>query len=293
MSACPKCQNKLRLIDIGQHCPHCGVNLRFYGFEERFYRDAKLAELSVAKMHIKLRVFKTSFIGGWLPKTRLFSAFLPLILLLLPACKTVITLSFVLKNISLNIIEVYRIFTDGTFRFISSMAASSVVDKQSFVLLRNAIYAYAGTAFAAALAVVLTLLCFISIKKMSAVLCLASGCGAAGTAAVFVWLKLFCQSAQTSSFGLLNGTLSYGMFFAAAGFAAVFAFNFLIAKNGLHIEYDEGDLERAEIAHKVKTGELNIDDLPQPIVETQATRAIDDEILKAQKQFSEKEGVSL
>ena len=67
MAVCPKCNRKLGLFDWSQNCPHCGVNMRFYNFEETFYREAKTAELSAAKVSIKIKRLKGAFIGGALP----------------------------------------------------------------------------------------------------------------------------------------------------------------------------------------------------------------------------------
>ena len=53
MANCPKCGHKLRLTDLSQFCPECGVNMRFVGFEENFYREAKYAELSQANVKVK------------------------------------------------------------------------------------------------------------------------------------------------------------------------------------------------------------------------------------------------
>ena len=56
MKNCPKCSRRLRITDISQFCPGCGVNMRFYNFEENFIREAKLAELSQAGLKVKLRI---------------------------------------------------------------------------------------------------------------------------------------------------------------------------------------------------------------------------------------------
>ena len=56
----------------------------------------------------------------------------------------------------------------------------------------------------------------------------------------------------------------------------------LIGKQGLNIVYKEGDEERVAIAKKVKAGEISLDDLPQPVVETAETEKIRLEIEKQQ-----------
>ena len=40
MAKCPKCGRKLTLFDWKPNCPDCGVNLVYYGMEERLLAEA-------------------------------------------------------------------------------------------------------------------------------------------------------------------------------------------------------------------------------------------------------------
>ena len=71
MAKCPKCDRKLRILDVSQFCPACGVNMRFYNFEENFIREAKLAELSQAGLKVRTRNLKYSFSGSKLVTAKL------------------------------------------------------------------------------------------------------------------------------------------------------------------------------------------------------------------------------
>ncbi len=288
MSSCPKCGEKLRLFDLGQRCPHCGVNMRFYNFDQNFLHDAKMAELSMARVHVKLRRFKAALIGGRLAITRLSLMLLPLLSMFLPTAKVVIRLPFRERGFSLSATGLYGILSDGTLGFISAMTGS-VRDASAFATLRLALLIFAASAVFAVLTVLLTLLCFISIRKMAVLLCAASGLGAAASVASAVVSHMFCARAQAQGLITLSGSLSFGFIPVIMCFGAVFVINMIIAKNGLPIKYEEGDLERMEIFAKVRRGEINIDDLPQPIVETVETRAIDEEIRLEQEKFREKE----
>lgn len=288
MSSCPKCGKKLRAFDWKQHCPFCGVNLRFYGFQEQFIRDAKMAELSLARTHVKLRVMKSAFVGGKLAKARLCSMLLPLISLLLPAAGAQVTLPFLTEKWSLGIPGFYGMISGGALRLISSMAESAAAG-EAFASLKNLIFAFAATAVLALLVFLLTLFSFAGIKKMAAVLCALACLGAVSCAVTAALAFGFQKAAQTSPNVIVNGAPSVGLLFAFAAFAAAAAVNYLIVKKGLPVTFEEGDLERAGIAQKVKRGEISIDDLPQPIVETAETRAIDEEIQKVRQQFEPKE----
>ncbi|MBQ7547185.1 MAG: hypothetical protein IJT41_09505 [Clostridia bacterium] len=279
MAVCPKCNRKLGLFDWGQNCPHCGVNMRFYNFEETFYREAKMAELSSAKVSIKIRQLKGALIGGALPIARLSVLLLPLLSVLVPPLRFGLILPFTERSYDLGGIGLYNMFSDGTLPFLLSMSA----DPQNgavFSALRNVLFAEVGAAVLGLLVFVLTVLCFISIRKMSVLLCAVSALGMADSAAILITALRFCAAAVQHAPSPLNGSMSFGAAVTFLMFAVVFALNLLVAIKGVAIEYGEGDLERVEIAKKIKRGELQLDDLPQPIVETSETRAIEEEIRK-------------
>ncbi len=279
MAVCPKCKQKLGLFDWGQNCPHCGVNMRFHNFEENFYREAKMAELSAAKVSIKIKQLKGAFIGGALPIARLSVLLLPLLSVLVPVLRLSLSLPFAEKNYALNGIGLYNMFSDGTLSFLFSMV-DDPFNGAVFRALRNVLFTEAGAAVLGLLVFALTLLCFISIRKMSVILCVVCALGMADAAAILITARSFCASAALVSEPVLTGTTSFGAVVTFLTFAAVFVLNLLVAIKGVEIEYGEGDLERAEIAKKVKSGELNLEDLPQPIVETAETREIEEEIRK-------------
>ncbi len=291
MSACQNCGKKLHIFHWKQHCPHCGINLRFYGFNEQFERDAKMAELSLAGAHVKLRIIKSAFLGGRLAKARLAVTLLPIIALLLPAAKIQVTLPFFTDKLSLGLPGLIGIVNGGALNLISSFATNSL-GGEAFASLKTLILAFAVTVVSALLVFLLTALSFISVKKMAAILCTFAGLGAVSSIAAIVLSFSFKKAAQASPNGMLSGAPSFGLFIAVAAFAAVAAVNFLIAKKGLPVTFEEGALERAEIAKKVKRGEINIDDLPQPVVETAETRALDEEIERVRQQFEPKEGAT-
>ncbi|MBR4727021.1 MAG: hypothetical protein IK080_03940 [Clostridia bacterium] len=279
MAVCPKCKQKLGLFDWGQNCPHCGVNMRFYNFEENFYREAKVAELSAAKVSIKIKRLKGAFIGGTLPIARLSVLLLPLLSVLIPVLHFSLTLPFTEKTYALSGLGLYQMFSDQTLSYIFSMVRDPF-NGAAFSALRTVIFAEVGAAVLGLLVFLLTLLCFISIKKMSVVLCAVCALGMADSVAILILALRFCASAAGLPESVLTGSMSFGAVVTFLMFAAVFVLNLLIARKGVEIEYGEGDLERTEIAKKIKNGELRLEDLPQPIVETSETRAIEEEIRK-------------
>ena len=284
MAVCPKCQQKLGLFDWSQNCPHCGVNMRFYNFEETFYREAKTAELSAAKVSIKIKRLKGALIGGALPIARISVLLLPLLSVLVPVLHFSLILPFAERSYDLNGIGIYNMFSDGTLPFIFSLV-DDPFNGAVFRALRNVLFAEIGAAVLGLLVFVMTVLCFISIRKMSVLLCVAAALGMADSAAILVTALGFCSAAAGVPAPALSGMMSFGAVVSFLMFAAVFVLNLLVAVKGVKIEYGEGDLERAEIAKKVKSGELRLEDLPQPIVETSETRAIEEEIRKQREKL--------
>lgn len=83
MANCPKCNAKLKLTDWRPECPKCGVNMVYYGMEERLLADAEKAEAEHAKFQKGLDRFKASSIGGKRQIARLVLSIIPAIGLVL------------------------------------------------------------------------------------------------------------------------------------------------------------------------------------------------------------------
>lgn len=278
MSTCPKCQKKLKLTDIGQNCPHCGVNMRFYNFDKTFVEEAKKAELSMANVHVKLRKFKAALIGSRLAVARFVLGFLPVVSMLLPVGNVFLNIPFAAQEFPVSGLGIYTIFSNGVLNLLISMMSAPVNGKAfSYVMLTIGVYVFA--ALCAVLTLLFTIFNFISVKKMARAICslgiIGVLCGVAAT--------VLCGGFASS--GIITGGVSFGVAAIIVLFGMDFAVNLKIAQNGLPVEFEEGDLERYEIRKKVLKGEIKLADLPQPIVETAATRAIEAEIRKEQMKY--------
>lgn len=285
MAQCPKCGARLKITDISQFCPSCGVNMRFVNFEENFYKEAKIAELSQARMHVKIRRLKAAFIGSKLAVARLITMVLPLAALLLPAASFSISLPYKNQAFGFSALGLYSLFNEGGFNYVMEMTHSAV-DAAAFTALRNALFAYAAVAVFGVLILLSSVLCFLSIKNMQKVNVAFSICGVLACAVSMIMTGKFVSVAQNSVF--LTGKNGFGLILSIVMFIAVFVVNFLLVRKGIPVQYDEGMPERVEIYRKVRAGELDIDKLPQPIVETAETRKIDEEIAKEEASFKQK-----
>lgn len=284
MAKCPKCGHKLRLIDIGQNCPECGVNMNLHNFEERFYHEAKIAELSQAGISCKIRRLKASFIGSKLTIARLVVMILPVVALLIPAGSTTITVPFRESNIAISLLGIYNAFSGGELNLIMSLKSGNS-EASIFSSLFTAFIIFAAAALIAVIVLLLSVLCFVSIKNMQKITCVFSAVGIVCCIAGIIATFSFVSKSEGSL--IFNSSNGFGLYVTALMFAACFVVNLLLWTKGIDVEYNEGQVERSEIWLKVKSGEINIDDLPYPVVETAETRKIKEEIEAERRSYEE------
>lgn len=272
MANCPSCGHKLKLTDLSQFCPACGVNMRFVNFEENFYREAKYAELAQAAVKVKFRRFKAAFVGSKLTIVRLCAALLPILALLLPNGSFTITLPFYERKTDFSLLGLVSLFTGGSFNYVMNQPGDD------FGAVRTALFAYLAVAAMAVIVLLATLLCFLSIKNMQKIISVFAGIGAAASV-----VAVFLIRSKESMFVSVKG--GFLLLVAVLAFAAVIAVNMLLDKKGVPVEYGEGMEERAGLYKELKAGRLDLDKLPQPIVETADTRRITDEIAQEQEDY--------
>lgn len=81
---CPKCNYKLSIKDWRPECPKCGVNIMYYGIEDRLREEADAAEYHHAKSQPKYDRLKFSVYGHPLAIVRIIIGLLPVVATLLP-----------------------------------------------------------------------------------------------------------------------------------------------------------------------------------------------------------------
>ncbi|MCQ2461995.1 MAG: zinc ribbon domain-containing protein [Clostridia bacterium] len=285
MAKCPKCGYKLKITDISQYCPKCGVNMTFCGFVENFEREAKLAELSQAVISCKIRRLKYALIGTKLSIVRLVVMLLPLAAMLLPAASVQITVPYRSSAFDIGILGLVSLFTGDDLNYIMGMGGAPIGGAQ-FASLKIALFSFIGVAVFALLAALTSLLCFLSIKNMQKITSVFAALGIVSCIASYVLIAKFVSGCADCA--VLNAKGGFGLFLVMAMFAVVLAVNLVLSIKGISVEYNEGVVERAEIYRQVKAGKINLDDLPQPVVQTAETRKIDEEIAKEEKAFLEK-----
>lgn len=112
---CPKCNYKLKITDWRPECPKCGVNVMYYGIEDRLRAEADVAERQHAKMQPKFDRLKFALIGHPLSIVRLVLGLLPIVATLLPMGKVNYILPFAEKSETVNLISIVTFIIDNGF----------------------------------------------------------------------------------------------------------------------------------------------------------------------------------
>lgn len=129
-ATCPKCGAKLKITDWKPDCPHCGVNMVYYGMEERLLLDADKAEAEHARTQPRIDRLKASFIGSKLAIARIVFSILPIAALMLPVAKFSFESPFAAVDSSVNAISIYNLISSHLdFDALLSMLGSDVFGK--------------------------------------------------------------------------------------------------------------------------------------------------------------------
>lgn len=129
MATCPKCNGKLKITDWRPNCPHCGVNLVYYGMEERLLLDADKAEAEHAHFQKKMDRVKSAYAGSKLNIVRIILSVLPIPALLLPLAKMTFGAPFITESVSVNAISLYNVLSSLNFNAMFSLIESQLLGK--------------------------------------------------------------------------------------------------------------------------------------------------------------------
>ena len=192
MANCPKCGKHLHFYNVSQFCPECGTNMNFYGFVDKFYREAKMAELSQANVHVMIKHIKAAYIGSKLAIARLCVCILPLVAFLVPAGWFKFCVPFVDSRFDFSGLGIYNMFSAGGLDYLFGMMNSSLAGGE-FKSLVFAMVAYALAAVMAVLVLLMSLLCLFSYKNMQKITAVIAAIGIADAAAAAVLYAMFVK----------------------------------------------------------------------------------------------------
>lgn len=237
MAKCPKCGRKLTLFDWRPNCPGCGVNLVYYGMEERLLNEADAAEAEHAKLQKKIDRLKASFIGSKLTIIRIFLSILPIAALMLPLCSVTYSGPFIeATTTSVNAITIYNVVSSLDFDALFTMIGSNVLGT-SFIGYAGALVCLLLSLVLVILSLVmLTLACSpkgnprnITLNSITIILAAASA----------VLFTVFANNISAVFPEFISGKLGVGIFVYIALLAALLILNIVIAKKGVNVKYKQ------------------------------------------------------
>lgn len=270
MAECPKCHKKLKLTNVSQYCPGCGINIMYANFEPQFEKDRRTSEMSLAAFRVGLAKFKSNYVAGRLRKVKILLALLPVAALFIPLGKLDLSLPLYGESLSYNVLDLFygAFFESGLFSRASQVANLPVFGELS-AALKMLIIAYAIPSASAVIILLDELLCFIGNKKSSIIMFIFSVLGFVGS--IFAGIEAGAVTKAAANFGELVTAESNIIFAVLAAIlfipAAVIAI--LALKHPAEYPVSNEDKLRMEYREKYRKGQIELLDIPAPIAETE------------------------
>ena len=255
MAKCPKCGRRLTLFDWKPNCPECGINLVYYGMDERLMDEADAAEAEHARTQKHIDRLKASFIGSKLTIIRIVLSILPIAALMLPLCSVTYSGPFIEQTTtSVNAISIYNLVSSLDFDALITMLGSN--------LLGTSFIGYAGSLVCLLLSLVMIVL---------SLLMLMMACGPKGnprnitlnviTLALaigsVVLFNVFSSGISAAFPEFISASMGFGIFVYIGTIVALLAINIIIAKKGVVVKYKPcfvGGIPADEYFELVKNG---------------------------------------
>ncbi|MGN0545357.1 MAG: zinc ribbon domain-containing protein [Acutalibacteraceae bacterium] len=236
MANCPKCGAHLKLTDWRPTCPHCGINLIYYGMEERLLEDADKAESEHAVFQKKLDRLKASFIGSPLAIVRIVLSVLPIAALMLPLANVSFWGPFFEKDVSVNAITIYNTVSSLDFDALFAYMGSNFFGT-TFLFYFISLVAILLTAVLILVSLImLTMACSkhgnprnITLNSIMIALAVLS----------IVSFNIFSKKLTVFFPDVFTGSVGYGAYIFLATLVALLVINIVIAKVGIEVKYKE------------------------------------------------------
>ncbi|MBR3976112.1 MAG: hypothetical protein IKJ88_09670 [Clostridia bacterium] len=238
----------------------------YYTQEEDLARDAKKTELEFARARAFVARLKAAFINGKLPIARMVSMVFIISCLLIPFGTVSMHLPFFSKDITLSALGFYGLFSNGLLAHVFELPVIGVAS-DVFIFEIAAAAAYILMVLTGVAIFAVWLLSFINLRKSSKAL---AGLSLAAIifdiiTAVLMLSAVICAKQYT----VISASFGAGSIVALIAFGVFMFINIKMYKENAQVTVKEVDLKRIEIAKKVKSGEIKLEDLPMPIFETE------------------------
>ena len=244
---CPKCNYKLKITDWRPECPACGVNVVYYGIEERLREEADVAEYHYAVNKPKYDRLKFSLIGHKLSIARLVIGVFPLLFLLLPMGRFAITLPFNDHNKLVNLVSIILFFVKNGF---DTDALSALMGTQ---LLGKSVIFFAVSLVSLLLMALVMFVAYLLLTLSAAPRGIRRNIAFAVIGMVFATVSfvsfiLMVSSLNVAVPGVFHGTvIPVCYIFEMLTFAAMIAVNVIYQKKGIQVKYT--DVEELKIPY--------------------------------------------
>lgn len=237
MANCPKCGRKLTLLDWRPNCPGCGVNLVYYGMEERLLDEADKAEAEHARLQKRIDRLKAAFVNSPLTIVRIILSILPIATLLIPLATVTFSGPMIAEQTkSINAIEIYNIVSKLDFDALFTMIGSN--------LLGTAFIGMAGSLVSLVISLVFVIV---------SLLALMAACGPKGNvrnltlnsiSIVFAVASIFLFNMFTNGISAafpeyFSGKIGAGIFVYIGALLLLLGINILLTVKGIDVKYKQ------------------------------------------------------
>lgn len=264
---CPKCGAEIPFYDLKPNCKHCGVNILYYTQDYELERDAKLTELDNAAARMVIARIKAVFIGSLLAILRMIFLVGSICAMMIPFCSVTFKLPFYEEKLSVGLIGIIQSFSGGLLLSLPNYLKSALFSKAALgagiVLIIFALIAVVDVAI-----LVIYLLSFLKPEPMTkllrngsivaAVLCIGAQIAA-----------IVCKTSVVPALPFSEFSFGFGGLACFALHLILVFINVKMLKKGVEPVYREFDPKRKEMKKKIKAGEVDIDDLPLPVFESE------------------------
>lgn len=237
-SYCPKCGYKLSMTDIKPECPVCGVNLVYYGMEDKLKKEADAAEFEHALFQPRIDRLKAATIGSPLAVARLVISVFPLLATLLPMGKVAVSLPFFSENVTVNIITIIqKVFLNLDLDFLFAMLTGEKT-RTAYICYFIAVICFVLAVVTAVLNIAALLIACgkRGIRRNITIASIGIFFTAVAQTAFSLWLSIMSETVPEIFSG---SALIWGVLGICLAFAAEIVINVICKKKKLKVKYTD------------------------------------------------------
>ena len=263
---CPKCGGEIPFLDLKPNCRHCGVNIMYYAQEAELSRDAKRTELEAAAARMVIAQVKVHFIGGRLQILRIICMLAAVAALLAPLAQVHFTAPFFDSLFSVGLIGLIQAAVSGFAaqlpHFFSGTLSASAT---RFAVVSMA--CLLAIVLLDVVMIVLFLFGFPDVVKSTKRIRDAALTGTVVSAVSQIVVIVLHLTTPDTPFA--STSVGFGSLCAMVVFLILYALDRNLLRQEIVPEYREYDPQRKEILRKVRSGEIDLDELSLPVLESE------------------------